>query len=493
MNARSLFVAAFTGLQVLACLPAAADPFDRTRALIADVMNEESLPSLSVAVAKDGRIVWEQAFGWADVERRIPATTATMYSLASVTKPVTTTALMTLVERGVVDLDRPANDYLGGAALTAHVGDVRDATVRRVANHTAGLPIHYQFFYEDEDREAPPMPERIALHGHLVSAPGESFVYSNFGYGVLDHLIATMSGKSYAEYLQAAVFEPLGLTRMAVDARSDGTANVAVRYGANREPLPFYGFSAPGASAVFSSAADLARFGMFHLGDLHRASPGKAQVLGLDSLREMLRPAEYADRPADAKRGYGLGWSVGRFHGVEAVYHTGSMAGVSSVLALLPEHDLALALLVNADSRRMDDIERSIVEVLVPAAKAANREFRPEPELVGDWRGQVLLPRGPLPVAMHVDADGRVTVAIDGRAPVEAGAVESIEGKLWVEYVPERFDLPELERLPTELQFGLRQRDGKLRGEATTMTRPLPDRVGDAISFYVELARAPAS
>ncbi len=80
-----------------------------------------------------------EAFGWADRERRVVATPHTLYSLASISKPITATALMVLVERGVVDLDRPIDDYLGTATLTAHLGDARDATVRRIANHTVRL------------------------------------------------------------------------------------------------------------------------------------------------------------------------------------------------------------------------------------------------------------------------------------------------------------------------------------------------------------------
>src|SRR5688572_32186710 len=105
---------------------------------------EKSLPSLAVAVARDGEVLWEEAFGWADRENRIAATPHTLYSLASISKPITATGLMILKERGLIDLDRPINDYLGHAKINVRVGDPAAATVRRVANHTAGLPLHYR-------------------------------------------------------------------------------------------------------------------------------------------------------------------------------------------------------------------------------------------------------------------------------------------------------------------------------------------------------------
>ena len=140
---------------------------------------DSGVPSLSMVVAQDGRVIWEQSWGFADVEGRVPATPQTMYSLASVSKAITATGLMLLVERGQIDLDKPIEDYLGGLTLRAHVGDTRLATVRRVANHTGGLPIHEYSVYTDEGRVLPPFNEIVRRYGILVRPPGERFGYSN--------------------------------------------------------------------------------------------------------------------------------------------------------------------------------------------------------------------------------------------------------------------------------------------------------------------------
>ena len=108
--------------------PATADSFDGVRALIRRQMTERQVPSVAVAVARDGRIVWEEAFGWADRENRVAATPHTLYSLASISKPITATALMILKERGLIDLDRPINDYLGEAKINVRIGDPAAAT-----------------------------------------------------------------------------------------------------------------------------------------------------------------------------------------------------------------------------------------------------------------------------------------------------------------------------------------------------------------------------
>lgn len=153
-----------------------------------------------------------------------------------ISKPVTATALMVLRERGLIDLDRPANDYLGDAPLSARVGEATTATVRRIASHTSGLPLHYHFFYADEPYVRPPMEETIRRYGNLVTAPGERHSYSNLGYGILDHIISRVSGKSYADFRREEVFLPLGMTHSSVGIGPGLDAFEAKRYG-ETDPL----------------------------------------------------------------------------------------------------------------------------------------------------------------------------------------------------------------------------------------------------------------
>jgi CubicO group peptidase (beta-lactamase class C family) len=112
----------FSLVQILA----AVDRFEPIRTLIRARLVETGVASIAVAVAKDGEIVWEQGFGWADHEKRLAATQHTSYSLASISKPITAPALITLVEAGKIDLDHPINDYVGDAKLRGSAGDAKD-------------------------------------------------------------------------------------------------------------------------------------------------------------------------------------------------------------------------------------------------------------------------------------------------------------------------------------------------------------------------------
>src|SRR5262249_52908084 len=152
-------------------------------------------------------------------------------------KPFTATAVMELAESGKLDLDRPINDYLGDAKLRARVGDVGDATIRRVLNHSSGLPTHYQFFFADEQATPPSMDETISRYGNLIHAPGERFQYSNLGYGILGYVIARVSGQTYEDFMRRQVFAKLGLTHTSVGVGPGLQPFQAARYGDDGAPL----------------------------------------------------------------------------------------------------------------------------------------------------------------------------------------------------------------------------------------------------------------
>ena len=400
---------------------ASADQFDPIRQQIKTALVESNLPSVSVAVARDGAILWEEGFGWADRENRIAATEHTMYSLASISKPITATGLMTLVERARVKLDKRINEYLGSAKLTARIGDANNATVRRVANHTSGLPLHYQFFYEDEPYRRPTMDETIRRYGNLLTRPGERYQYSNLGFGVLDYVIARESGKSYADYMRQKVFLPLGMTHTSVDIGPGLEKHHAIRYDPTGDPIPFYDFDHPGASAIYSSAHDLVRFGMFHL---KNHLPDQKAILSDKSIDAM----QQATSEPGKDTGYGIGWGMsvdGR--GYRTVSHSGGMGGVSTLLVLVPEENIAVASLANARTPLAYRLPGEILKILLPDSnteqsdrKNAQQEAEtdesqdsenawPPSPLVGRWKGKVHTYQGELRLRFDVKPEGRRT------------------------------------------------------------------------------------
>jgi CubicO group peptidase (beta-lactamase class C family) len=467
----------------LAALPAGADSFDDIRDRIRDTLAEENVPSIAVAVARDGKVLWEEGFGLADKERRIPASADTVYSLASISKPVTTTALMLLVERGKIDLDAPMNRYLGEAKLVARVGDANEATVRRVANHTSGLAVHYQFYYEDEQVPLPTMEQSIRRHGVLVTKPGEIDSYSNFGYGLLEYAIERVSGKSYSEFVRTELFAPLGMTHSGVNREPNFGAKEAVRYAVNGAPVPFYDFDHRGGSAIYASAHDLVRFGMFHLKD---RVPGQKAVLTDATLDAM-----HVATASKEDYGYGVGWGSSTRFGVKTVGHTGSMAGVSTRLTLVPEKDIAIVLLANSASRQLKELENGILHVLLPETIPLAHGYKPTKDFIGTWTGAIETHAGRTPMSLEIKADGHVLARVGNRASEVEKVSLAADGTLWLEEVPGDVGTADAGRYPYRMQFGLRSRGEVLNGAASAMSRSLVGRVGNAISYFVELRRNP--
>ena len=374
---------------------------------------------MAVAVARDGQIVWEEGFGLADREKNIPATEHAPYPLASISKPLAATGLMILVERGLVNLDAPVNDYLGEARLQARVGDAAEATVRRVASHTAGLPLHSQHFYNGEPYQPPPMDETIRRYGNLITAPGERWQYSNLGYGLLGYVISRVSGQSYADFMREEVFVPLGMDHTSVHVGPGLEEDQAVKYASEGTVVPPCDSDSPGAAAIYSSAHDLIRFAMFHLkNDL----PDQEVIISDAALDEMQRPSPETGPTEAWERegsGYGIGWFVGVTEGgLRVVQHSGGTLGVKTILALVPEENLAVAVLSNTDSQWPSTIAIEIICTLLsrqpeefspPADSVADEpSFAPGPELVGSWEGSVHTYEGEIPLVLEIGESGTI-------------------------------------------------------------------------------------
>jgi CubicO group peptidase (beta-lactamase class C family) len=380
--------------------------FDSVRAVIQRLVNEDSVPSITVAVAKDGRILWEEGFGWANRERGIAATPHTPYSLASVTKPITSTAVVVLSERGLIDLDAPIESYLGGLRLKGLVGGTRGVTARRAMAHSAGLPTHYNAHFS-RDRVSPPE-QTFGRYGIVVFEPGEQFEYSNIGYRALDLAIARVSGRSYGEFLREEIFIPLGMTRSAV-GDPVWTRETAVRYDSANAPIPLYWGDTPGSGDVWASAHDMLRFGMMHVGTLPR---GTEPVLRSESIRAMQRDVS----PADSVQ-WGMGWRLTTDRGYRVVDHGGGQPGVSTQLTLYPDEGLVIVVLCNRDRVWVQDVARRIAAAVLPRARAgvdstAQAAPPPPPDLAGRWAGTVTTHEGEMPIALEIQPAGDIHASL---------------------------------------------------------------------------------
>jgi CubicO group peptidase (beta-lactamase class C family) len=468
-------------------LPEILDP---VRDNLIALVNRMSVPSVAVGVAHKGNIIWEEAFGCADMAGKRMADENTPYSTASITKPVTAMAVMRLAEQGLIDLDEPISRYLDGAEIRAYRGEADSATVRRVLNHTGGLPLHHNFFYEDDPSGRPEFDESVRRFGILTFEPGERYNYSNFGYGLLDQLIENVSGKSYEDYLREEIFLPLGMDNSFIGVLPVSEDPRAVRYDELFEPIPDYDFDHRGGSALYSSVHDLLRLGMYSTGTLKdmNQNPVSGQ-----SLEEMQQPGvmEYPG----ASSGYGLGWSI-RFHesGLKEVFHTGGMAGVRTILLTVPEEELVVSVLVNSNNSISILMAQMIAHMLLPGLYdnpllSGSRESPGDLyESGGNWLGSVITYNGSQEMKLTIDPETGSRVQLGSHPAVTLVQPRIDNNGYLLGIFRGDFGMTDTADHPYVLYINLRLNGDELYGSVTAISTG-SDRVRFALSGYAELTR----
>jgi len=374
-------------------------------------LERTGVPSLAIAVAKDGEILWEEGFGWANVEMKTKSTPHTRYPLASITKNLTATALMSLVERGDVDVDRSVNDYLGDIGVRAFQGKVKDATVKRILQHTAGLPLYYDAYYEDQMEDRMSLEETIRRYGILVSAPGERYQYSSLGYGIIEYIIEQISHKSYAEFMKQDVFEPLGMSEATLF--DSLPADAAIEYRSDNTPAQFAKGAVRAGGGIYCSAHDLVRYGMFHLKNhLDDQKP----ILS-DSIIDLMQ--NEFDSSADNAQ-YALGWRIEKVADYNVFSHNGGGLGSDTRFAIIPSENLAVVVLANSRSGNSTYVSDEIIRTILTDFERESwwdrfcNKFKGsdaetidyEKELAGSWVGTITTYKRKVPLSLVIKTDG---------------------------------------------------------------------------------------
>lgn len=413
---------------------------DELRTLIRRSLDSAGVASITVAVARDGAVLWEEGFGFADLASRRPATPTTRYAIASIGKPMTATAVMQLVEQGRIDLDRPVDDYFGSMRLAGPGGDRAHASTARAQPH---------------QRTAPP----------------------------LSILLSEQDGAAGCR-----------ATTIGTGAR---LANSALRYDAAHNLIPHYDVDHRAASAVFASAHDLVRFGIFQLKQRPaKASAGWAPPITHSTIDRMQRVAT----PGDTSGGYGFGWAIDHEFGVRRVRHTGSMPGGSAVLALYPDDRLAIAVLSNQHSALPARIASWIASATIRGAPDSDRvrasvpassvdRFTAPDALRGEWRGALHTHERIVPIAMRVDSS-RVLVRLgDEATPWTPLASPNFRHQLLGGQFIGTIPTLDARQMTHVIVISLRLHEERLRGWAAAYFTAESDDF--ALSSFAELARVP--
>ena len=313
-------------------------------------------PGAAVGIFHNNSIHFQKGYGQADLEAHGAVADVTNFRIASLTKAFTATAVLQLVESGLVSLDDSLVEIFPnfppyGAAIK----------IRHLLNHTSGLidyesliPPDYQGQVTDHDVLLLMLKQRGTYH-----QPGSKFRYSNTGYALLAELVAMISQKTFQAYLSENIFQPLGMHDSVAYVEGDNeVSNRAFGYspvgGGFKRTDQSPTSAVLGDGGVYSSVQDLSIW--------YQMWNGGTGVLSAASIQQMLTPGRLNDnRPIS----YGFGWFIDKFDGRNRISHTGSTIGQKHAIAFFPEEQFGVLILTNRENaapwKTLDQIANWII------------------------------------------------------------------------------------------------------------------------------------
>jgi CubicO group peptidase (beta-lactamase class C family) len=422
---------------------------------------------VAISVVQGGRIVWEEGFGWANQEAGLKATPHTPFSMASVTKPFTTTTIMTLVAEGKISLDMPANKFLADCKLVGTLADANAVSVRQLGAHASGLPGLYESYEADEVSLVPSPNALLQAYGRLAYPPATCYEYSNIGFAALNAIALALTQTEFGALMHRRVLAPLGLNDSFFGSDSVRVKSGALRYDSLGRLIPHYTTSTPASGELYASAHDLARFALFNM--RHQAKDQSA-VLSEQNIDELHRPVF----TGPSRVATTFGWFKGHTSsGVPYFFKSGGDPGVANRMCFVPSKDLACAVVTNR-SNTWELAYSACDEVLanylpdwrrpVEDCGSPSKPFVATPAWKGRWQGLLRGGGANMPVELNIKSNEAATLAIGSGRPEEITGLRS-EGQAFTGVCTGKINAPDAIRTGARtLQLKLLSRGNHFTG-----------------------------
>jgi len=356
-------------LATAAPLPSSPSKKSRSSSLSSDLarlaeaaVKDGRTAGISFVVTRGGKVVASGAYGFADLENRVPASLGTVYAIGSLSKTFTAAAVLALADDGKLSLDDPLGKFVPSFPEPG-----RGATVRQLLNHTSGIRNMTSLgprYWAQAGREIEPA-GLVALFANEPSdfAPGSAYRYSNSGYVLLGLVVEKASGMPWGAFVTKRLLVPLGLARTRDGQGAElvpGRARAYSHTKAGGFENAWHVSLTQGyaAGALLSTAPDVAAW-------IRRLSV--QPPLSAASARAMTTPGALPDGKA-LSYGYGLG--VDTFAGRRRLFHGGGLPGFDAWAAYVPGDDLAVAVLCNTDGDVAMEVADAMAGLVLGAPSA---------------------------------------------------------------------------------------------------------------------------
>jgi CubicO group peptidase (beta-lactamase class C family) len=352
------------------CTPLSASPAraDRVDDYVREQMRLRHVPGLALAVVRDGRVIKESGYGLASVELDVPVSSSTVFEIGSISKQITATAVMMLVEAGKLSVDDPISKYIAESPA-----NWRGVSVRHLLTHTSGIK-NYNGLPGFELREHLKRAELVKRIGAYPQsfAPGEAHSYGNINYSLLGHVIEQVSGQSYWRFISERIFKPLGMTATRDRDPHDVIKNRAQGYEWQDGQLVGRDYDLTdvfSAGAIVSTVQDLEKW---------EAGFRTGQLLKPSSIEQMWTPARLN---SGVTYPYGFGWRIETLRGHPVRGHGGQTSGFSASIALYPEDRTTVIVLCNIGTGGVaSHIGQAIAKLHVPALSLSTLDIKRDEE-----------------------------------------------------------------------------------------------------------------
>ena len=353
--------------------------FDAVDDYISTRMKELGIPGAALVIVQGDQIVHLKAFGVADAHGR-PVTPQTPFFTGSTGKSFTALAVMQLVEAGKITLDAPVQTYLPWFRVADPEASTL-ITVRQLLNQVSGLPTaigQEQLTVTDDSDFAIEQNVRALANIQLIAPPGQRYEYSNANYVTLGMIVQAVSGQPYETYIVEHIFKPLDMQNSftsKTEAQQDGLAEGYQKWfgiPVASPNLPFVRGSLP-AGYLNMSAED---FGHYLTAQLNDGNYHSVSLLSSSGIAELHHPDIQMPNSTDF---YAMGWEVQQYQNVQVIGHNGAVPGYTTGMFLVPEKNLAVALVMNTYSPmlgiRVSRLPSSVLRMLLGQEIIPGYEF----------------------------------------------------------------------------------------------------------------------
>lgn len=346
-----------------------ANGFDVSRyeAMAQAMVTDQRIPGMAMAIVENGRIVSARGYGVTDVQAAEPVDSHTVFRLASLSKAFAGTVTGMLVSEGALRWDSHIDQFMPELQLSMP-GAAQQLTVAEVLSHRVGLT-HNAFDRAIEDNaDYRSLVQRLA-YAPMACAPGQCYAYQNVAFSLIGDVVFAATGHFFSETVTSRIFKPLGMddASYGLDGieNSQSWAKPHVRAAGgwvSLIPKPTYYRVAP-AAGVNASISDMAQWLVAQTGHRPDLLPDSllatlhAPVIDTpDQMRSSWRRARVS------AAGYGIGWRAYDYAGHRVVYHAGAVQGYRGMIALVPERDLGVVILWNANSNLPSGLMPTILD-----------------------------------------------------------------------------------------------------------------------------------